>query len=223
MVVRSRVQTLDRDATLALAADMAPAELSRVAAVFAREQLGLVEAQNAKTLGYVPPHVTFVDGHKDAREDSVRVPGSIVYEFSLQEEVLVYIGELLAQHSPFRSGRYTASHVLYADGEQVDVKTPPPSADEYVFTNLQPYARKIERGESDQAPDGVFEAVAALAMQRFGNQAKIKFTYRSPLHSDSPLESWAKTTDLRRKGRREGDRYRQTWLRRQPAILVTFR
>jgi hypothetical protein len=47
--------------------------------------------------------------------------------------------------------------------------------------NTQPYARKIEKGLSPAAPDGVYEVVAALAKRRFGNIASIKFSYRAPL------------------------------------------
>ena len=49
------------------------------------------------------------------------------------------------------------------------------TADEYVFINTVPYARKIERGSSSQAPDGVYQAVAMLARDRFGNVARITY------------------------------------------------
>ena len=54
------------------------------------------------------------------------------------------------------------------------------AAEEYVFINTQPYARKIEgtggRRMAPQAPDGVYQAVATLAQRRFGNIARITFS-----------------------------------------------
>jgi hypothetical protein len=51
-------------------------------------------------------------------------------------------------------------------------------AREWVFVSVAPYARRIERGWSRQAPDGVYQAVAALARRRFGSLAMVQFTYR---------------------------------------------
>jgi hypothetical protein len=69
---------------------------------------------------------------------------------------------------------------LLADGAEVDpsgANVPP--ADEYVFINTVPYARRIERGSSSQAPDGVYQAVAMLARGRFGNIARITYSFRT--------------------------------------------
>jgi hypothetical protein len=54
-------------------------------------------------------------------------------------------------------------------------------AEEYTFINTVPYARKIERGSSRQAPDGVYQAVANLARRKFTKLAKITFSYRTVL------------------------------------------
>jgi len=61
--------------------------------------------------------------------------------------------------------------------------TNPPPAQEYVFVNTTPYARKIEGNKgrppsSPQAPDGVYQAVATLA-RKFSNVAKVTFSYRT--------------------------------------------
>jgi hypothetical protein len=52
-------------------------------------------------------------------------------------------------------------------------------ASRYEFVSTVPYARKIERGLSPQAPDGVYQVVAVLAQKRFGNVARIRFSYRA--------------------------------------------
>jgi len=75
-----------------------------------------------------------------------------------------------------------------------------------VFLNIQPYARKIERGQSSQAPDGVYQAVATLAQRRFGNVAKITFSYRTAIGGAII-------------GGRKGDRSDL----RNPAIIVSLR
>ena len=81
-------------------------------------------------------------------------------------------------HSPVLTGRFAKSHELFADGVDTENPNIAPPAEEYVFLNTQPYARKIERGRSPQAPDGVYQAVATLAQRRFGNIARITFSYR---------------------------------------------
>jgi hypothetical protein len=89
-----------------------------------------------------------------------------------------------------------------------------------VFVNVQPYARKIERGESPSAPEGVYEAVATLARQRFGNVARIRFEYRVPVGGGTALEAWAGRTGQRR---RAGRQRSSEWNRRQPAIVITVK
>jgi hypothetical protein len=61
--------------------------------------------------------------------------------------------------------------------------TNPAPAQQYVFVNTDPYARKIEGTKqkppsSPQAPDGVYQAVATLA-RKFSNLAKITFSYQT--------------------------------------------
>jgi hypothetical protein len=63
-------------------------------------------------------------------------------------------------------GLYKSSHTLFADGEQIKQGDSVLAASTYVFLNTQPYARpSAGRG---------CEAVAVLAQQRFGNQAKFR-------------------------------------------------
>ena len=91
-----------------------------------------------------------------------------------------------------------------------------------MFLNAQSYARKIERGQSSQAPDGVYEAVAAMAARRFGNVARIRFGFRSV--QEGALVPNAEVSALRRDLGRRGasevvKRERET---RQPAIIVAM-
>jgi hypothetical protein len=179
MSVIARVEPLERDIALLFPGDFSPEARSQALAEFAREALADAQQSNARALGRTPPHETFVDGTPGGNEDAVRPDGTIAYEFELFDEALAWIGEQLVIHSPVKTGRYQRSHVVLADGEQVLVGEMLPPAREYVFVNVQPYARRIEHGYSKQAPEGVYQGVAVMASRRFGNLARISFTYRS--------------------------------------------
>jgi hypothetical protein len=161
---------------------LSPQARSGLIARAARQALGEAQAQNRQALGRVPEHETFVDRRKGAALESVDPDrGVIVFAFevvTVASEMMAEIGRLLVVNSPVLSGDYQRSHRLYADGVEVERFDPAAQAQEWVFSTPIPYARKIERGLSDQAPDGVFEAVAAHVARRYGNIAAIKFTFR---------------------------------------------
>jgi hypothetical protein len=175
----ARVEPLVRDIDLMTRDDLGAKGKSALLAAYALEAINDAAAQNKQALGAVPPYDIYVDGTEGAALTSVKPDGVIRAEFHLFGDVLAWIATQLETHSPVLTGRYAKSHELFADGTQLDNPNNPPPADEYVFTNIQPYARKIERGKSSQAPDGVYQAVATLAQRRFGNVAKITFSYRT--------------------------------------------
>lgn len=212
-----KVEPLDKDIELIFREDLSPEARKMHLAKFAREKLKEGQAINRQALGRLPTHQTFVDGTK-ATEDRVRPDGTILYEFQLFEDMLDWIADQLMRHSPMKSGRYAKSHELYTDG--VEANTRQMAKSEWVFINTQPYARKIERGQSVQAPEGVYQAVATLAKRRFGNHAKISFGYRSPIGGNTNLEAWAGSTSQTRRGSPVSVEH---WNRRQPAIIITPR
>lgn len=176
----ARIGNFARDVKLIVDKHLSPQARQKFAAAEARRILSDVQASNARVFGEAPQHTTIVDGKIGAPLESVNPEhGKIVFEFQLMGHVLEWIGEQLVLHSPVLTGRYRDSHVMLADGVEVDVDAgaKAPAAESYTFVNTRPYARKIERGLSDQAPDGVFEVVADMARRRFGNIANIKFTY----------------------------------------------
>jgi hypothetical protein len=188
-----------------ISANLSPEAQSAQFAEFARGELVKADDINTEALGKPPDHITIVDGRRGAEEESNRGNGSTIeYEFQVVlASVFEWIGEQLVLHSPVGTGRdphpglFAKSFLFFADGTEVDPTRPVPKAAEYVFLNSLPYARKIEAGESPQAPDGVFEAVASMAAKRFSNVARIGFGYRTP----------------------NGDKGRLT---RQPAIVITL-
>ena len=206
MAVKTRLDPIGRDFELFVSEDLGPKARSAMLATFAAETIAEASAQNKKVLGVVPPHEIFVDGREGAPLTSVKPDGTIRVEYEPVLEALAWINTQLQLHSPVLSGRYAKSHELFADGVDTENPNAAPPAEEYVFLNIQPYARKIERGQSSQAPDGVYQAVATLAQRRFGNVAKISFSYRTAIGSQII-------------GGKAGDRSEF----RNPAIIVRLR
>ena len=203
MALSVRIQPISRELELLKNEALGPKARSAMLAAFAAEAIAEAAQQNAKVLGRVPPYDVYVDGSEGAPLTSVKPEGTIRAEFQLVNEALAWILEQLQKHSPVLTGRYASSHELFADGTDVGNPNAAPEAEEYVFLNTQRYARKIERGQSPQAPDGVYQAVATLAQRRFGNVAKITFSYRTAIGGDII-------------GGRAGDRSDM----RNPAIIV---
>jgi hypothetical protein len=208
--LRTKVEPIDRDIALMLGEELSPQGQSAVFAKFAAEQINEASQINRQILGREPIKHVFVDGREGAPLSSVKPDGIIVAEYDLFSDTLAWIGQQLEQNSPVgkppkgkHPGLYRRSHTLFADGLEVEIGTAVPLAQEYVFINTLPYARKIEMGQSSQAPDGVFQAVAVLARKRFGNVARVSFSYRAAL-SGSILRG--------RAGNRSEGRY--------PAIVV---
>ena len=220
MAVVARIEPISRDIQAIIRESLSPAAKSRVLAQFARETINEASDINRRALGKVPPYETFVDGRRSEALDRVRPDGVIVAEFDLISDLLGFVSEQLWVHSPVRTGRYRKSHRIFADGALVGevanntraLAAPGGrwtsgsiDAREWVFVSVVPYARRIERGWSRQAPDGVYQAVAALARRRFGNVAKVQFTYRG-------------VTGLSVRARRSR---RPPTDMRQPAIVIT--
>ena len=176
MAVSTKIEPINKDIALFLDDVRSPSQFVDLA----RQVIEDTKRDNAAILGRVPPFTIFVDGSRGAPIEAVKPGGVIVVEFELVQDVLRYIGEQLVLHSPHLTGRYERSHVLFADGTPIDFEAPVTAiASEYVFVNTQPYARKLERGRSPQAPHGVYEVTATLAKRKFSRLAKIEFGFRN--------------------------------------------
>jgi hypothetical protein len=187
MAVSIKIDPVEKLTVAAIRNDLALPEQRREAADFARA--GLLEAQqvNRSILGRIPPHTTTVDGRADAPLDSVNPSaGRIVFEFELIGDLLRWIADTLVARSPAISGRYKRGHTILANGQEILVGAPlPAAADEFVFLNPIPYARKIEVGKTKagrafvmQVPNRIYERTAIDARRRFGNLADIRFAFR---------------------------------------------
>lgn len=224
--VTTRIEPIERSIVLAIREGEPPAERGKRLAGYARQALAEAQEINRRATGVVPPHETYVDGRLEAPLETVKPDGVIVFEFDLLNDLFEWIGDMLVKHSPVGHEdniHYFASHAFFADGVEIAPGAEVPPAEEYVFLNLQPYARKIERGLSKQAPDGVYEAVTVLARRRFNNVASIRFTYRSPLLGYVP---GAANRAERRAMRNQPARWsaiRMERESRQPAIVIRVR
>lgn len=229
-MVRTKVDPIDRDIGLILSEELSPAAQSAALARYAEEQFEEAQDINTKALGSPPEHQQFVDGSPGAALERVKPDGVIVFEFELVTDVIEFIEEQLIKFSPRKSGRYSKSHVLFADEMEVQFGADVPEASVYTFVNAQPYSRKIDRGLSKQAPNGVYLAVAALATQRFGNIAKVEFSFRAI--AARQLQTISRIGPLQVKRSKNGRFLKGSHTRagnaaeremRQPAIIVSVR
>lgn len=220
MAISTKVEPIDRDVAFIFAVDLSPEAQSRALADYADDQIAQAKAQNRAAMGFDPDFEVSVDGRRGAPLVSVKPNGIVIAEFDLLLDVFAWIAQKLDAESPKRSGRYSKSHVFFADGVEVDPFGQVPTAAEYVFINAQPYARKIERGLSRQAPEGVYQAVAAVAYSRFSNLARIGFGFRSMV--GGAVGDWAARTKMAspQSIRNRPGKARRDWLTRQPAIYI---
>lgn len=157
------------------------AAASRALAAFAAEQRDRVVAEApAKPTGID----TVVDGRRGAVLESVRPDGTILFRFHWLDAVVDDAVGLLVRQAPYLSSHhnglpyYRDAFAMFVDGQKVDIRTKVPAGAEIVLTNLLPFARKIERGSSLMAPDGVFQVVAGLLKRRWAGAAQISYGWR---------------------------------------------
>lgn len=159
-------------------------QLMVATAIAARDQ---ALATDTAILGKAPVVTQIVDGREGAALESVKPGGTIVFLFAVGSPLLVQAFDLAIETamrlSPVLTGRFRDSFRLLVNGAQRDaaaegavIQFAP--GDEISITNLQPYSRKLEKGASQQAPNGVFEATAAVVRARFGGVVNVGFSYQ---------------------------------------------
>lgn len=163
----ARPMPIERQLQLATSG-LSPDAIRRELAAFAKREVAALIQK-----GEVPPRYTrFVNGREGAPEESVTLPGPIVYDFDRLSEVIAFALREAEQRSPKKSGRYRESWfvmvggALWTGGEI-------PSGAEVLVTNDQPYHRKIEVGAMRMSvPPGIVEAVYQAVRRRFGNRVR---------------------------------------------------
>lgn len=232
MPMQAKIDPIEKSTVAMISAAALPA-MQKAAADYARDEISKADQINQRVLGRVPPKTVTVDGHEGAPLDSVKPDGgTIIVEWEIVSDVLIWIARTLEDRSPVQSGEYKRSHTLLADGVEVPVSGNIPPANEYIFVNTTPYARKIEMGRTKsgrafivQVPNHIYERTAKDARSRFGNIAKITFSMQSI--SGGALGRWAGSA-MRRTGggsrhRRQTGQKLHDWLTRQPVIIVRLK
>lgn len=185
-------------------------EAQRALAAFARSERDKVVAAKRSRNGSEPQYTTAVNGRVGATEDSVRLPGPIVYVFANETEIAAYLVDFLKARAPKDTGRF-ASRFRYIQGGRY-VSAHQLKADvEFHVVNNEPYSRKIEVGAMKmRVPPHIFEDARQAAQGRFGNTARFRVVYLE-LAEGYVLKGRGR----RRRKSRAGERMRY------PAILVT--
>jgi hypothetical protein len=206
----NKIESIDRDIALIFAQDLSPEAISLQFAELAQEALDETDAINESVIGRKPTSQTFVDGREGAPLSSVKPTGVIVREYQLVPDAIATIGDMLRAISPRLTGRYQASHTLFADGVEVPKGDPVPIAERYVFVSTVPYARKLEK---------LFQVYGKIAREasRFGNQVKVRLGFESVRGGDVLV--WARSSRMKHRRRSNVE----DWFTRQPAIIVTVR
>ena len=229
MAVTVKFESISRDLDAIVRDDLSPQAQSKAFAKLARLQRDEAIAHNEATLGRAVSYEVAVNGRVGVSEDSVTVPGVIAYEFDVGVSIIAEIIALLRTHAPVKTGRFQGSIRTFVDGvEASDPELVPPAFEEVVILSTVAYARKIERGRSKQAPNGVFQVTAEMMNRKYSRVASIKFSYGSPLGAaGTHLENWAGRTKQTRaryaKGGNKAEFDRGEWNRRQPAIRIRLK
>lgn len=234
MAVKTRIDSVATDINLFVSRDLSPAGQSRAIAEFARGAISTADQTNQRILGRVPPRTITVDGHQGAALDSVRPSGgSIIVEWEVVNDVLIWIGNTLRERSPIRSGDYRKGWTLLADGRAIEEGQQVPHAEVYTFVNVVPYARRIEVGKTKsgrdfviQVPNRIAERTARDAAARFGNIARIRSVWINlqsayTLRQNQASRSFAGGV-LRISKRQRGDRRAGSAIT-YPAITVSLK
>lgn len=202
----ARPQAFERELRLA-GAGLAPDVLRKQLAAFAKQELTKVQAS-----GEAPQHyVRAVNGRIGAPEESVELPGPIVYSFNVLPGVAEYALAFAKARSPVLSGRFKRSWFVMVNGAQITNLESIPLDGELILTNDQPYSRKIEIGAMKmRVPPGIVEDTRQAVMRRFGNivTAQKRFIPLSGAYI------------LRREGRKDRTSGRQLLY---PALVVALR
>lgn len=173
--IRYRIDPIEKNIKVWLDQTLGPKARSKALADFAQDTIDDVNAINAKALGRAVPYEVWVDGRSGASLQSVKPEGKVIAEWDFLDDSLVWIRDMLEQHSPVKTGRYQRSHKFFVDGIESDPERATAVKSVAWFVSNVPYARKLERHKAA----GVYQAVAKLASGRFGNVAKIRFGYKS--------------------------------------------
>ena len=112
--------------------------------------------------------------------DGERGATTVQFELSgVPIDVVEAVLALVKSNSPVLTGRYRASHRVYADKQ--DVTEALTSFDQRANVKEFTIMPTVEYGRKLETLFGVYEAATAVAQRQYGNQAGVYFEFRSPI------------------------------------------
>lgn len=151
-------------------------------------------------------------------------------------DIVWWVMNELWKRSPILTRRYINSHTIMLNGVSLGANVSAAlraakPGDRVQIVNTQPYAKKIEgraasrkrgisgiRGQSRQAPNGVYRVVERLAVQRYGRSIFVDFKY---IKLDTGVKVWGFAGGGNRRGAmKRGDRKRVLRDAVYPAIQI---
>lgn len=151
------VEFFERELRLAIG-DLRPEVMQKNLALFARQSLAEVQANGQAPQTYD----RYVNGRLGAAEESVRLPGPILYVFSNWNLVIEAALVELKKRVPQKSGRYAGSFLVVVGGKVVTSYASIPADAEVVIVNSRPYTRRLEVGKSSTGRKHFERAKTAL-------------------------------------------------------------
>lgn len=129
-----------------------------------------------------PNFTRYVNGHKDAVEETVVLPGPIVYHFNWLEDAAKYALAFLKARwnvrGPGREGHFVDSYFVMGDGREIK----PEDASKYNeirIINDKPYARKAQIGfKGFYLSRGLYDDCQRALVKEFGSntiKARVQF------------------------------------------------
>lgn len=179
------------DRSVALALQGAEAEVQRLFVAEIHQQLDRVYAESSPG-----GHTQWMDGRKGAAIETVKADGVAHFEFRYIPEVIAFAGEVLFVNSPvdehpkadnivfrverlvFVNGVYDDVLISGADADDFKNLLAHPRGAEFTITDDEPYAGRLERGFSKQAPNGVYSIACDTVRRRYGELVTVEFRWR---------------------------------------------
>jgi hypothetical protein len=149
----------------------------------ARAERDRVLREQSQRAGIAPTDLAIADGRRGAPIDAAQ--RMVIIEYNYMREVVQETLRALIARSPRVSGDYQRGFQMLIGGSQADsIAAIRHDTPEVIIVNTSPYARRLEVGRrSDgkpfviQVPPRIVEEVAQVAASRFGNMARLAFSY----------------------------------------------
>jgi hypothetical protein len=167
----SNAHLFERELRLAVAS-IEPDVIRRELAAYARASLAeVISARQAPA-----EYDRYVNGQQGASEESVQLPGPIVYVFQNWRLVINAALTELRKRVPRKSGRYAASFIVTVNGAPVADFDKIPNGAEVIILNAQPYTRKMETG-ANKTGKRHFDLSKAALNRRFRGAFNVQVGY----------------------------------------------